>query len=148
MWKVIAKNIEYEQSIFDSKMEHICEYHAEHPKFDTEYNRTKTIITQTTWICIQVYEMCGKTKPKTPTDEFLTIRSNYSYDLIMGYKFVEEGDVCTERLSTCDWMDSMPTDGKEKKSLYIRISIIRETNCHCKSCNILKRYVDFIDDQR
>ena len=31
--------------------------------------------------------------PKTPTDEFITIRSNYSYNLIMGYKFVEEGDV-------------------------------------------------------
>ena len=46
------------------------------------------------------------------------IRSNYSYDLIMGYKFVEEGDVCTERLLTCDRMDFIPMDRKEE-SLYI-----------------------------
>ena len=91
--------------------------------------------------------MCGKTKPKTPTEEFITIGSNYSYDVIMGYKFVEEGDVCTERLPICDWIDFIPMDRK-KESLYIRISKIKETYCHCKSCNILKRSVDFIDDQR
>ena len=74
--------------------DHICEYHAEHRKIDTKYaDDTKTIVTQTTWIWDQFCEICGKTKPKTPKDEFITIRSNYSYDLIMGYKFVEEGDV-------------------------------------------------------
>ena len=52
-----------------------------------------------------------------------------------------------ERLLTCDWMDFIPMDRKEE-SMYIRYSKIKETNCPCKSCNILKRYVDFIDDQR
>ena len=85
--------------------DHICEYHGEHRKVDTKYaDDTKTIVTQMTWIWDQFCEICGKTKPKTPKDEFITIRSNYSYDLIIGYKFVEEGDVCTERLPTCDWM--------------------------------------------
>ena len=35
---------------------------------------------------------------------------------------------------------------KKEDSLYIRISEIKKTNCKCKSCNFLKTYVDFIDD--
>ena len=127
--------------------DHICEYYGEHRKVDTKYaDDTKTIVTQTAWIWDQFCEICGKTKPKTPKDEFITIRSNYSYDLIIGYKFVEEGDVCTERLPTCDWMDYIPMDRKEE-SLFIRISKIKESTCNCKSCNILKHYVDFLGDQ-
>ena len=57
------------------------------------------------------------------------LRSYYSYDLIIGYKFVEEGDVCTERLPTCDWMDYIPMDRKEE-SLFIRISKIKESTCY------------------
>ena len=82
---------------------------------------------------------------KRQKDEFITIRSNYSYDLIIGYKFVEEGDVCTEQLPTCDWMDYIPMD-RNKESLFIRISKIKESTCYCKPCNILKRYVDFLGD--
>ena len=50
--------------------------------------------------------------------------SNYTYNLIMGYKFVEEGDVCTERLPTCDWMDFIPMVRKEE-SMCIRIRKIK-----------------------
>ena len=49
---------------------------------------------QTTGICVQVVKFVV-IKTKTHTDEFITIRPNYSYILIMGYKFVEEGDACT-----------------------------------------------------
>ena len=64
------------------------------------------------------------------------IKSNYSYDLIMGCKFVEEGGVWTERVPTGRWMEFIPMDIKEK-SHYIRISKIKETNT----------VIDFIDDQ-
>ena len=129
-------------------MDHSCDYRAQPRKVGTQYaGDTKTIVTQTTLVWVQACEICGKPKPKTPTDEFITIRSNYSYDLKMGYKLVEEGDVGTERLPTCDWMDFIPMDRNEEP-LYIRINKIKETNCHCKYCYILKRYVDFIDDNQ
>ena len=127
-------------------MDHVCLYCSQHRKVGTKYS-AKTIVTQTTWICVQACEMCGETRPKTPRDDFITIRSNYSCNLIMGYKCVEEGDVCTERLPTFDWINFIPLN-REDDSLYIRISKIKETNCQCKSCNFLKRNVDFIDDQR
>ena len=81
-------------------MDHICEYCAEHRDVDTDvdtkYNSTKKIVTLTTSICVQVYEFCGKSIPKTPTEEFIMMRSYYSYELIIGNKFVEQDDVCTE----------------------------------------------------
>ena len=98
-------------------------YHAAHRKVYTKYaDSIKTIVTQTTWICVEVGEICGKNKAKTPMDEFITIRSNYSFDLIMSYKFVEKSDVCTERPPTCDWMDFILMDRK-KDSLYIWIVV-------------------------
>lgn len=77
-----------------SKMDHVCLYCSQHRNVGMKY-RAKTILTQTTWICVQVCEMCGETRPKTLRDDFITIKSNYSYNLIMGYKCVEEGYLYT-----------------------------------------------------
>ena len=69
-------NLRQEDSAFSEEIEwdHICEYHGEHPKVDTKYaDDTTTIVTQTTWIWDQFCEICGKTKPKTPKDEFITV---------------------------------------------------------------------------
>ena len=60
---------------------------------------------------------------------------------------MEEDEVFTERPATCNWMDFIPMDRKEDP-LYIRTSKIKESNCSCKSCNFLKCYVEFIDEQR
>ena len=57
-----------------------------------------------------------KIKPKTPTDEFVSIRIYYDDELILGYEIIEEGDVCTERPVTCNWMDYVPRVlGSEKR---------------------------------
>ena len=64
-----------------SKTDHSCEYHAEYRTVETKYDRTFVI--QTTQLSVQVCETCGKEKPETPTDEFISIRSNYNYDIIM-----------------------------------------------------------------
>ena len=99
-------------------------------KIKTTMTKIETTMTKTETMMTKIETTMTKI-----TDEFITIRSNYSYDLIMGYTFVEDGDVCTERLPTCDWMDYIPMDRKEE-SLFIRISEIKEAICYCKSCNI------------
>ena len=128
-------------------MEHFCEYHSEPRKVGTQYDSTNTFVIKTTYVSVQVCCICGKPKPKTPCHEFVSIRSNYDFDLIMGYKIIEEIDICNERPPTCDWRDFIPLARKED-SLLIRISKIEERNCQCKSCDMLKCYVDFIEDQR
>ena len=79
-----------------------------------------------------------------------SFRSELTYDdeLILGYKIKEEGNVCTERPITCNWMDYVPRvpGNKRQDSLFIRIIEIKKTICKCKSCNFLKTYVEFIDD--
>ena len=128
-----------------SEMDHSCEYHAEYRTVETKYDSTETFVIQTTQISIQVCETCGKEKPETPTDEFISIISYYNYDIIMEYQYMEEGDVSDLRPLTCDWMDFIPM-WRSEDPLLIRCSEIKETNCQCKSCNFLKCYVDFIDN--
>lgn len=127
-------------------MEHICDYEAEFRMVDTKYDSTKTFVIQTTQISVQVCVTCGKEKPETPTDEFISIRSNYSYDIIMEYHYMEETDVSNLRPLTCDWMDFIPM-WRDEDPLFIRCSEIKETDCQCKSCNMLKCYVAFLEHQ-
>ena len=129
-------------------MDHFCKYQPEFRVKERKYDSTNTFVIETTSVCVQACFICKKIKPKTPTDEFVSIRIYYDDELILGYEIIEEGDVCTERPVTCNWMDYVPRVlGSEKEdSLYIRISEIKKTNCKCKSCNFLKTYVDFIDD--
>ena len=133
------------ESNMSSEMDHSCEYHAEYRTVETKYDSTKTFVIQTTQISVQVCETCGKEKPETPTDEFISIRSNYNYDIIMEYQYMEEGDVSNLRQLTCDWMNFIPM-WRSEDPLLIRCSEIKETNCQCKTCNFLKCYVDFIDN--
>lgn len=106
-------------------MEHFCEYRTEDQKVGTKYDSANTSVIQTTYVPIQVFYICGKPKPKTTCDEFVCIRPNYTFDLKMGYEFMEETDVYTERPPTCNWMDFIPMDRKEDP-LFIRISKIKE----------------------
>ena len=128
-------------------MEHFCDYQPEFRVTKTKYDSTNTFVIETTSVCVQVCFSCKKIKPRTPTDEFISFRTNYDDELILGYEIMEEGDVSTERLVTCNWMDYVPR-GEKGDSLYIRISEIKKTTCKCKSCNFLKTYVNFLEDQR
>ena len=125
-------------------MDHSCEYITDFRVTERKYDSTNAFVTGTTSVCVQVCFVCKKTKPKTPTDEFVSIRTNYDDELILGYVVSEEENVCTERPVTCNWKDYIPR-GEKEDSLYIRISGIKKTDCKCKSCNFLKTYVEFID---
>lgn len=127
-------------------MEHDCEYETECRVIDQKYDSTNTFVIETTSVEVQVCSVCGKIKPRTPTHEYVSIRTNYDYDLILGYEIIQEGDVRMELSVTCDWMDYIPRDNND--FLYIRIREIKKANCKCKSCSFLKAYVDFIEDQR
>ena len=128
-------------------MDHFCEYEPEFRVTKTKYDSTNTFAIETTSVCVQACLICKKIKPKIPADEFVSIRTNYDDELILGYEIIEEGHVCMERPVTCNWIDYVPRvpGSKKEDSLYIRISGIKKTNCKCKSCNFLKTYVDFID---
>ena len=128
-------------------MDHFCDYQPEFRVTKTEYDSTNSFVIETTSVCVQACFICKKIKPKTPTDEFVLIRTNYDDELILGYEIMEEEEVCTERPLTCNWMDFIPK-GEKEDSLCLRISKIKKANCKCKSCNFLKTYVDFLEDQR
>ena len=125
-------------------MEHFCDYQPEFRVTKTIYDSTNTFAIETISVCVQACFICKKIEPSTPTDEFISIRTNYDDELIMGYEVMEEGDVSKERIVTCNWMDYVP---RGEDSLYIRISEIKKTTCKCKSCNFLKTYEDFMEDQ-
>lgn len=127
-------------------MEHFCDYQPEFRVTKTKYDSTNTFAIETTSVCVQACFICKKIKPRTPTDEFISIRTNYDDELILGYEIMEEGDVSKERFVTCNWMDYVPR-GEKGDSLYMRISEINKTTCNCKSCKFLKTYVDFMEDQ-
>ena len=126
-------------------MDHICEYETEFRVIERKYDSTSTFVIETTSVSVQVCFVCGKTKQRTPTVGFVSIRTNYDAHLILGHEIMEEGDVRMERPVTCDWMDYVPRD--EKDFLCIRISEIKKANCKCKPCSFLKTYVDFVEDQ-
>ena len=129
-------------------MDHSCEYITEFQVIDRKYDITNTFVVETISVPVQACFICKKTKSKPPEDEFITIRSNYDDELILGYEIMEVGDVCTERPLTCNWMDYVPRVPRSEKEnfLFIRISEIKKTNCKCKSCIFLKTYVGFIEN--
>ena len=129
------------------KMDHMCEYRLGHRKVATKYNSAKTHVIQTTYVSVRECYLCGKIKPETPADEFVSIRTNECFDLIIKFRIMEEDEVFNERPLTCNWMDFIPMSKKEDP-LFIRTSKIKETNCQCKSCSFLKLYVDFVEVQR
>ena len=124
------------------KTEHGCEYRLDLRLTERKYDSTNTLVVQTSYVSVKTCLVCGKLKPRTPTHKYVSIRTNYDANLILGYEIMQEGDVCLERPVTCDWMDYVPEGGKED-FLCIRMSKIKETNCTFKQCSVLKTYVDF-----
>ena len=93
-------------------MDHFCDYQPEFRVTKTKYDSTNTFAIETTSVCVQACLI----KPRTPSDEFVSIRTNYDDDLIFGYEIKEEGDVCTERPIKCNWMDYVPrVPGNERQ---------------------------------
>ena len=83
-------------------MDHFCEYEPEFRVTKTKYDSTNTFAMETTSVYVQACLICKKIKPKIPTDEFVSIRTNYDDELILGYEIIEEGHVCMERPVTCN----------------------------------------------
>ena len=109
-------------------MDHFCDYQPEFQVTKPKYDSTNTFVIETTSVCVQVCFISKKLKPKTPTDKFVSIRTNYNAELILRYEIMEAGDVFMERPVTCNWMNYVPrVPGNEKEDfLYIRISEINK----------------------
>ena len=102
-------------------MDHFCEYQPEFRVIKRKYDSTNTFAMEATSVCVPGRFICKKIKPKTPSDEFVSIRTNFDDELILGYEIMEEGDVYMERPATCNWKDVIPrVPGSEKEdNLYI-----------------------------
>ena len=78
-------------------MDHFCEYQPEFRVIKRKYDSTNTFAIEATSVCVPGRFICKKIKPKTPSDEFVSIRTNFDDELILGYEIMEEGDVYMER---------------------------------------------------
>ena len=70
-------------------MDHFCKYQPEFRVKERKYDSTNTFVIETTSVCVQACFICKKIKPKTPTDEFVSIRINYDDELILGYEIFQ-----------------------------------------------------------